>query len=76
MCCYIDRRSHKKHRILIADYFLKWIHGHLWVFSELLKMQPYAPHIYLGADDMQEEGKFVWVATGRPVTYTNWGPSQ
>ena len=46
-----------------------------WVFSELLEMQPYAPHIYLGADDIQEEGKFVWVATVQPVTYTNWAPS-
>ena len=40
--------------------------------SELLEMQPYAPHIYLGADDLQEEGIFVWVATGEPVSYTNW----
>ena len=35
-------------------------------------MQPYAPHIYIGADDLQEEGNFVWAATGQPMTYTNW----
>ena len=46
------------------------------VFSDLLEKQPYAPHIYLGADDMKEEGIFVWVATGEPVTYTNWAPSE
>ena len=46
------------------------------MFSELLEMQPYAPHIYLGADDRQEEGKFIWVATGKPLTYTNRAPSE
>ena len=44
--------------------------------SELLEMQPYAPHIYLGADDIEEEGKFVWVSTGQPLSYVNWSPSE
>ena len=39
-------------------------------------MQPFAPHIYLGADDIQEEYTFVWVATGQPWTYTNWAQSE
>ena len=41
------------------------------IFPELLEKQSY---IYLGADDIQEEGTFVWVATGQPVSYTNWKP--
>ena len=39
-------------------------------------MQPYAPHIYLGADDLQEEGTYIWVATGQPVSYVNWAPGE
>ena len=46
------------------------------IFPELLEKQSYASHIYLGADDIQDEGTFVWVATGQPVSYTNWKPSQ
>jgi hypothetical protein len=27
---------------------------------------------WLGANDIQTEGKFVWGATGKPITYSNW----
>ena len=47
-----------------------------WVISELLEMQPYAPHIYIGADDIQEEGTYIWAATRQPLSYTNWAPSE
>ena len=55
------------------------------IFPELLDKKSYAPHIYLGADDIQiylgaddiqDEGTFVWVATGQHVSYTNWKRSQ
>ena len=47
-----------------------------WVISELLEIQPYAPHIYIGADDIQEEGTYIWVATRQPLSYTKWAPSE
>ncbi|XP_029732228.1 perlucin-like [Aedes albopictus] len=27
---------------------------------------------WIGASDISKEGTFVWLATGRPVNYTNW----
>ena len=39
-------------------------------------MQRYAPHTYLGASDIQEEGNFVWVSTGQLLSYSNWAPSE
>jgi hypothetical protein len=34
--------------------------------------KPYYEGYWLGANDRTTEGKFVWAATGQPVTYTNW----
>ena len=34
--------------------------------------KPYYEGYWLGANDRATEGKFVWAATGQPVTYTNW----
>ena len=48
----------------------------LCMTSDLLEMQLYAPHIYLGANDTQQEGNFVWVSTGQPLSYSNWSPSE
>jgi hypothetical protein len=27
---------------------------------------------WIGANDIKTEGKFVWAATGQPITYSNW----
>ncbi|EAT41960.1 AAEL006456-PA [Aedes aegypti] len=32
--------------------------------------------VWIGANDIAEEGQFTWQATGENVTYTNWKPGQ
>ncbi len=34
--------------------------------------KPYFEGYWLGANDLATEGRFVWAATGQPITYTNW----
>ncbi|EAT48420.1 AAEL000535-PA [Aedes aegypti] len=29
-------------------------------------------NVWIGANDISMEGKFIWHATGQPVNYTNW----
>lgn len=49
-------------------------------FETELKKALIASHVYkngdaivwVGANDLTDEGKFHWTATGKPVEYTNW----
>ena len=56
--------------MLICDIFA------LCVVSDLLDKQPVTPEPYLGADDIDEEGMFVWKSTGQPLSYTNWAQGE
>lgn len=33
-------------------------------------------NVWIGASDMSKEGTFVWQATGLPVSYNDWAPTQ
>ncbi len=33
-------------------------------------------HFWTSGTDQAEEGKFFWMSTGRPVTYSNWNAGE
>ena len=33
-------------------------------------------HFWTSGTDQAEEGKFFWLSTGRPITYTNWNAGE
>ena len=33
-------------------------------------------HFWTSGTDQGEEGKFFWMGTGKPITYTNWNAGE
>ncbi len=34
--------------------------------------KPFYEGVWLGANDLEAEGRFIWAATGQHITYSNW----
>ncbi|XP_075156862.1 lectin subunit alpha-like [Haematobia irritans] len=49
---------------------------HVIINSMLRKKFPKVPNLWIGGNDLGEEGKFVWSSTGKPFTFSNWQKGQ
>ncbi len=65
-----------------ADAICRSLGGHLVTVADAEENQmvhaliaPYKVRIWLGGNDLENEGTFVWV-TGEPLDYTNWAPNE